>query len=50
MRAVIPARILAEIELRTKRNISDMFEMYAGTSTGSIITSCLNVSTSYYSN
>ena len=43
VRGIIPARILAEIELRTKRNVSDIFKMFGGTSTGSIVTSGLNI-------
>src|SRR6185295_48541 len=34
---VIPAVILAAIEEQTKRPISDMFDLLAGTSTGGII-------------
>ena len=43
VRGIIPARILAEIELRTKRNISDIFKMNGGTSTGSIVATSLNI-------
>ncbi|CAF1112003.1 unnamed protein product [Didymodactylos carnosus] len=37
IRGVIPAIWLAEIERRTKKHCSDMFQMMAGTSTGAII-------------
>src|ERR1700682_301223 len=37
MRGIIPALVLAEIEGRTKRPISDLFDLVAGTSTGGII-------------
>ncbi|MBV9329244.1 MAG: patatin-like phospholipase family protein [Chloroflexi bacterium] len=37
IRGIIPALILATIEDRTHRAISDMFDMLAGTSTGGII-------------
>jgi uncharacterized protein len=37
IRGVIPAIILAEIELRTGRRISSLFDLIAGTSTGGII-------------
>src|SRR5438105_2229725 len=37
IRGIIPALVLAEIETRTKRPISDMFDLLAGTSTGGII-------------
>ncbi len=37
IRGIIPALVLAEIELRTKRAICDMFDLVAGTSTGGII-------------
>jgi uncharacterized protein len=43
VRGIIPARILAEIELRTKRTSSDIFKMFGGTSTGSIVTAGLNI-------
>lgn len=37
MRGVIPARFLVEIERRTGRRISELFDLIAGTSTGSIL-------------
>lgn len=37
IRGIIPAIILAEIEKRTKRSVSDLFHLVAGTSTGGII-------------
>ena len=37
IRGIIPALILQEIESRTQRSISDLFDMVAGTSTGGII-------------
>jgi uncharacterized protein len=37
IRGVIPARILAEIEKRTNKRISELFDLIAGTSTGGII-------------
>jgi uncharacterized protein len=37
IRGIIPALILAEIEKRTKKPISEMFDIIAGTSTGGII-------------
>src|ERR1700694_3597092 len=37
IRGIIPALVLAEIESRTKRSISDLFDLVAGTSTGGII-------------
>lgn len=37
IRGIIPALVLAEIEIRTKRPISDLFDLVAGTSTGGII-------------
>jgi len=43
IRGIIPARILAEIELRTKRNVSDIFKIFGGTSTGAIVASSLNI-------
>jgi patatin-like phospholipase/acyl hydrolase len=43
IRGIIPSRILAEIEIRTKRSISDIFKLYGGTSTGSIVISALNI-------
>ena len=37
IRGVIPALVLAEVERRTGRRISDLFDLIAGTSTGGII-------------
>ena len=37
IRGIIPALVLAEIEARTKRPISELFDLVAGTSTGGII-------------
>ncbi len=37
IRGIIPAIILAEIESRTKKPISQIFDLMAGTSTGGII-------------
>lgn len=37
IRGIIPAIILAEIEKRTGKKISDMFDLIAGTSTGGLI-------------
>ncbi len=37
IRGIIPALVLAEIEARTNRPISDLFDLFAGTSTGGII-------------
>ena len=37
IRGIIPAIILAEIESRTKKLISQIFDLMAGTSTGGII-------------
>jgi patatin-like phospholipase/acyl hydrolase len=48
MRGIIPARILAEIELRTKRNKCDIFNFFGGAGTGSIITTSLNIPSDYY--
>ena len=41
IRGIIPALILAQIEKRTKRKISEMFDLIAGTSTGGILALCL---------
>lgn len=43
IRGLIPALILTEIEQRTGKKISEMFELLAGTSTGGIIAVGLNV-------
>jgi len=37
IRGIIPAMILAEVERRTNKNICDMFDLVAGTSTGGIL-------------
>ena len=37
VRGVIPARILAEIEKRTQKPISEQFDLIAGTSTGALL-------------
>ena len=37
IRGLIPALVLAEIEQRTGRPISSLFDLVAGTSTGAII-------------
>lgn len=37
IRGIIPALILAEIEKRTNRPISELFDAFAGTSTGAIV-------------
>jgi patatin-like phospholipase/acyl hydrolase len=37
IRGIIPALILAEIEKRTKKRISELFDLIAGTSTGGIL-------------
>ena len=38
IKGIIPALILAEIEQRSKKPISELFDLIAGTSTGGIIT------------
>lgn len=38
IRGIIPAMVLAEIEKRTNKPISELFQLIAGTSTGGIIT------------
>jgi patatin-like phospholipase/acyl hydrolase len=43
IRGLIPAVVLAEIEKRTGRQIADLFELIAGTSTGGIIAVGLTV-------
>lgn len=43
MRGIIPARILVEIERRTRQSIADSFDLLAGTSTGGIL-ACLAAS------
>lgn len=37
IRGIIPATVLAELELRTGRRIAEMFDLIAGTSTGGIL-------------
>jgi uncharacterized protein len=37
IRGIIPAMVLAEIEKRTKKPISELFGLIAGTSTGGIL-------------
>jgi len=46
IRGIIAARVLAEIEERTERSASEMFDLIAGTSTGGIIALCLCMPTS----
>ncbi|MBK8983022.1 MAG: patatin-like phospholipase family protein [Ignavibacteria bacterium] len=41
IRGVLPARILHEIEKRTKKPIAELFDLIAGTSTGGILALCL---------
>jgi uncharacterized protein len=41
LRGIIPARILAEIEIRTGKHIAGLFEVIGGTSTGGIIAAAL---------
>jgi len=41
IRGIIPAMILAQIEKRTGKRISEMFDLIAGTSTGGILALCL---------
>jgi uncharacterized protein len=43
IRGLIPALILAEIEKRTGKAISELFDLMAGTSTGGILTLGLNI-------
>src|SRR5690348_15273305 len=43
IRGIIPARLLADIERRTKKPIADLFHLLAGTSTGGIIACGLGV-------
>lgn len=44
-RNIMSVMILMELELRSKRNISSMFNMIGGTSFGAIIAACLNYPT-----
>ncbi len=41
IRGIIPAVFLAELEARTGKPVSCLFDMLAGTSTGGILTTCL---------
>lgn len=41
IRGIIPALILAEIEKRTKKPTSDLFDIISGTSTGGVLAICL---------
>ena len=41
IRGIIPAVFLAELEARTDKPVSSLFDMLAGTSTGGILTTCL---------
>jgi patatin-like phospholipase/acyl hydrolase len=43
IRGLIPALVLAEIEKRTGKPISELFDLMAGTSTGGILTLGLNI-------
>ena len=43
IRGIIPALILMEIEKRTNKPISELFDLMAGTSTGGILTLTLNI-------
>ena len=43
IRGVIPAVVLAELERRAKRPISELFDLIAGTSTGGILAAALTV-------
>jgi uncharacterized protein len=42
IRGIIPAIILAEIEKRTNKRISELFDLIAGTSTGGLVALALN--------
>jgi len=42
IRVLIPLIVLMELEMKTGRNISSMFQMYGGTSFGAIIAAALN--------
>ena len=37
VRGIIPAMVLAEVENRTQKHIADLFDLFAGTSTGAIL-------------
>src|SRR5665809_42463 len=41
IRGLIPAKLLAEIERRTEKPVSELFDLTAGTSTGGILTLAL---------
>ncbi len=43
IKGIVPATILAEIEYRTKKNIHELFDLIAGTSTGGILALGLTV-------
>jgi patatin-like phospholipase/acyl hydrolase len=43
IRGIIPAIVLAEIEKRSKKRISELFNLISGTSTGGILALALNV-------
>jgi uncharacterized protein len=43
IRGIIPATVLAKLEERTERSVSDMFDLIAGTSTGGILALGLSV-------
>lgn len=45
IRGIIPATVLAELELRTGRPVSELFDLMAGTSTGGILVLALAVAT-----
>jgi uncharacterized protein len=43
IRGIIPAMILCEIESKTKKSISELFDLMAGTSTGGILVGGLSM-------
>lgn len=43
VKGIVPARLLQELEERTGKPISELFDLVAGTSTGSIIAGCLTM-------
>ncbi|HEY9608907.1 patatin-like phospholipase family protein, partial [Allocoleopsis sp.] len=43
IRGIVPAKILAEIEKQTKKPISSLFDLIAGTSTGGILAAGLTL-------